>query len=163
MHHLQPAAEALDAAADETFASGRQRAREIFMPAVEEDELDHRAFVGAAHAPRRPRIATRHVIEHIHHDGGDVALGGFGKGGFKRAVDQPGRQMEEKIDEPLAGGFADQRRELGTHAVERADIAKERKQNRRPHRRELEHNRITLNLLLPRKKLSCRRPSFAAS
>jgi len=74
---------------------------------MEEHEFDHRGFVRAAHAIGLPGIAPRHVIEHVHDEGGDAALLGFGEGGLPRAVDQAYRQMEKKIDQPLAGSPAD--------------------------------------------------------
>src|SRR5438477_2033343 len=126
MHHLQPAAEAFDTAADEPFAARRQRARKIFVAAVKENEFDHRSFVGAPHAVGLSRITPRHMIEHVDKNRCDAPLAGIGECRTPRAVYKTDGQMKQNIDKARTGKLADQLRELWPDAVQRARIGKER-------------------------------------
>ena len=122
VHHLQAGAKTIDAAADEAFRTRRQCAGEVLVPAMEEHEFDHRCVVGAAHPPGMSGIAPRHVLEHIHHYGCYSAFRRIGEPGCVRAVDQAGREVEQDIDDAQARYLADQRREFGPDAVERAHV-----------------------------------------
>ncbi len=108
VRHLQPVLVALDAPADDAALSRRQGLLQVIGMGMEEDEIDDRRVVGAAHAIGLAAVARGDVVEHVQRHGRDPP-------GFRRdqlgpvgAVDHARRQVEDQVDQPRAGDARDQ-------------------------------------------------------
>ncbi len=134
MHHLQPAAEAFHAAADDPLRAHRQREGEVVLSGVEEDEFDRGGIVGAAHTVGLARIAPRNVVEHVQCERRDAALVRLDQPGPPGAVDQAHGQMKQKVDNASSGQLADELRKLRSDARQGARLGEQREENCRPHR-----------------------------
>src|SRR5258708_36981282 len=92
----------LDPAADDSRRPERQLAREVVGLGVKEDEVKETGVIAAAHAVGTFAMARQMAVD-LDGERCDCARGCLAHLGGGTAVDDPGRQMPEQIDDLRSG------------------------------------------------------------
>ena len=129
VHHLQPFAERIDHAADETRFSGRQRLHQVLRPGIEEHQDQLAAVVGAEDAVGAAARSRRLVFEDAHAQRRRPARLDAGDRWRKPPIDDCLRQMPEQIDDARPRQLAQRLRHRRSDAGQRVDGREQGKQD----------------------------------